>query len=651
MKTWLADLTALWRRRIAAAIRAKEDQFGSAAREMWRYLTATYEDLYVVGAETGDIAVYGGGPYYRPRINKFQEFVDLYMPFILGRNPVRRVSLRRPVFNEEVMSSAMIGMGMPVSYARHDRTARALYETAARLLEWWLQYCADEYDILREARLAVTEALVKGRGLLWHGLISTASGLMPASFYESVDNLFIDPAAVTLRDAGYIIRRRRMSSWLAAETLGIDENKLLQYARASLVEREAGSAGGIDERDTDSQVVEYYEVYSRIGSGVAMAESDSELRDWREALESLGPYQFYAIASGGEHPLNVDPERITTESELRAAVEWPVMTFGDTIHPWPVSILDFYPSTTNPWARSPLEPGLPMQVFLDHLYGYVMSQVRRSTRTIVVVPDHVDGRFVDALRNQDADYEVVPITSQQIGELSSSLYQIVEFPAIRSDLITVIQDVERVFNKAVGLDEVLYGATPDKQIRSAAEAQIRYTQASNRAMAMAETVEKWMSSVASKDGILSRLYVPFSQMATFFMEPILAGPDGEPVPGGPLTGVWSTAVTATDAFEAGSDFWFTIESGSGMRKDKAQEISTAQFIAQTLLPVAMQAAGKTGNFEMFNRILERLSNAMDADLGLFRMEPQPVGPPSAGGPPSGPGGPSESPQPPIPPMR
>ncbi len=619
--TWLRDLTNFWRQRIQEAKDAKEDQFDADARLLWKFLNASYEDLYIAtttGADSTTIGVYmRGGPYYKPRINKCQEFVDLYMPYVLARNPQRRVWVRRPQFPPELIQNAALAALVP--YNQYDKRTRLILETAAQLLEWWIQYCADEYDVLREARLAVIEALVKGRGVMWHGLISTASGLMPASFFESVDNIYIDPQATTLRDAGYLIRRRRLSSWQAASILGVDEEKLVQMAGVK-----SQPADSSEPRSGTSDIVEYYEIYSRIGIGVSTTEVDSSLREWRDALDSLGQYVFLAIANGGEHPLNIDPDRIRTASDLAAAVQWPVATYGDSMNPWPASFLDFYPNTSNPWARSPLKPGLPLQVFLDQLYGYIFSQAKRSLRTIVVVPEHADTRFIDELENQDEDFSVVPVSRQQVENLANELYHIIQFPVVNPEIWQLVQIAEMQFAKAVGLDDILYGVAPPKQIRSATEASLRYSQASNRAQAMADTVERWMSLVAAKDGLLSRLYVPYDQMANFFFEPVIEGPDGSRVPGGPLSQIWATIVTADSPFTAAADFWFGVESGTGVRKDKQQQIQAAQFIGQTLLPVALQAAAKSGDFSMFNRILMQLGNAMEVDLSMFQITGGPI---------------------------
>jgi len=614
MSEWLRQLNSVWLQRLEEAKDAKRTQFGDTAEILWNYLTKNYKELYILGLGGPGAIREEDAPYYKPRINKFQEFVDLYMPFVLGRTPVRRVSVRRPQFPEEVMRSAA-GI-YPVPFSAYDARVRMSLDTAAILLEWWLNFCADEYKLMREARLAVMEALVKGRGIVWHGLQPTANGLIPASFYETVDNIFIDPSAITLRDAGFIFRKRRLSSWLASRQLGIEENRLLQMCQRQLEKQE-------DEPKTDLPIVEYYEVYSRIGSGAFMADPEDPLRDVQEALDELGPHVWFAIAPGAEYPLNLDPEVIQgSPDRLRAAVEWPIATYGDMINPWPMSVLDFYPHISDPWARSPLQAGLPYQRFLDDLYGYLMSQAVKSARLVFIVPDHTDASLERALQG-GSSVEVVKVSTTAVSDFARELYHIVEMPPVKPDLWNLITTVNDHFARAVGLDPVLYGSQPDTQPRSAAEVQIRYRAASGRAQNMADQVEEWMSSVAQKEGLLTRLYIPYTQTAQLFGEPLLSAEEGQPpLPGGPLTQTWASVINTNDPIGAGMDFHFSVLSGSGRRKDKEQQIQGAMFIAQTLLGPAIQAAAKTGDFSMFNRILERLSNAMDLDLSLFRMEPQ-----------------------------
>ena len=605
MADWLRALQELWLKRIREAEEAQRLQFRNEADRMWEQYEAKLDEYPVWILD--EASPYRLRPFH---LNKFQEFVSLYLPFVLSTTPVRRVSVRRPHFPEDILQQAMEVAGS--TYAQWDKRTRIALETAAQLLEWWLQYCSDEYGLLREARLAVIEALVKGRGLLWHGHIQSSTGLVPASLFESVDNLYIDPSATTLREAAYVIRRRRTAAWLLAEHLGVDEERLIEKCTRT-----------IDLRDrvwqADLPIIEYYEVYSRIGAGTRLAYPDDQLREWQDALDELGPYIWLVIAQDAEYPLNLDPDLLQgSVDRLRQAVEWPVPTYGDSVHPWPFSVLDFLPHTNSPWARSPLAPGYPIQQAINELYYYIVEKARRSARMVLVVPSYVDSALIDAL-NTDESFVVVPIDQKQATDLTQQLAQPITLPPISMDLWNILKDMEQQFAKAVGLDPGLYGAQPPTQPRSAAEVQIRQQAASGRANAMAERVEDWMSRVAMKEGMLSRLHVPFTQMAPLFYEPVLQTPDGMPMPGGPLSWIWATQITTTDPFHAADNFHFQIVSGSGRRKDKQQQAQAATFLAQTLLPSIAQAASKTGDYTVVNRVLERLANALDMDLTLFRF--------------------------------
>jgi len=600
MAAWLRSLQELWCKRIEEAKQAKEMQFSAEADILWEQYDTRFDD----------IAVWDYDQIHYPKLNKFREFVDLYHPFVLTNTPTRRVSVRRPQFPEEIFQQAVAASGM--SYSDWDRQIRMALDTAALLLEWWLQFCSEQYDLLREARMAIIEALVKGRGLVWHGYLPTGTGIVPASFFESVDNLFIDPTAITLRDAGYIIRKRQVASWLLADQLGVDEEKLVEKC----VKAEELSKFYLNH---DIPVLTYYEVYSRIGVGTRLAYPDDELREWQDALDELGPYIWLAISPTAEYPLNLDPDLIQGNVErLRQAVAWPVATYGDVLHPWPCTVLDFAPNIGDPWARSPLASGYPIQQALNRIYYYIVEKAQRTARVLLVVPSYLDSKVIHALEDS-TPFEVVPVDQKQIADVAQQVIQPLNLPPMTMELWTLLKEMEQQFAKAVGLDPILYGAQPDKQPRSAAEVQIRHQAASSRALAMAERIEDWMSRIAAKEGMITRLHVPFTQMAALFGEPVPMTAEGQPLPGGPLSAIWASQVTVTDPVQAGTNFHFQVVSGSGRRKDKQQQSQAAVFLAQTLLPSIVQAASKTGDYTNVNRVLERLANALDIDLTLFRF--------------------------------
>ena len=133
---WMRTLKRVWYDRIQEAVEAKASQFGDMAGTLWGYLNKSYEDLYVMHSGDGSsISVYANSaPYYKPRINKFREFVDLYTPYVMAQNPQRRVAVRRPQFSEELLRQAQVASYVP--YSHYDKNTRVLLETAAQILEW-----------------------------------------------------------------------------------------------------------------------------------------------------------------------------------------------------------------------------------------------------------------------------------------------------------------------------------------------------------------------------------------------------------------------------------------------------------------------------------------------------------------------------------
>jgi carbon monoxide dehydrogenase subunit G len=85
-------------------------------------------------------------------------------------------------------------------------------------------------------------------------------------------------------------------------------------------------------------------------------------------------------------------------------------------------------------------------------------------------------------------------TQKRIAEVVQFLKQ----PEFNASVWPVIQTVEKNLEKRLGLNELSYGSS-DKQIRSAAEADIKSQGVSIRPDDMAECVEAWMAEAARKE--------------------------------------------------------------------------------------------------------------------------------------------------------
>ena len=666
----LQQITAVWQNQIEACRRAKWDAFDETAQKAWGFLGKTYVDLYLRESDP-DLGVVT--PSYKARINKVAQYVDVMLPYIAHRIPNRMVSPDRPPMPMELaeLVMAMYGAMVPTEATPQEKLV-------CWLARWWLNYLPGEYGLAKEARLALIEALVKGRGVVWHELVETPTGPIPASFFDTVDNLLIDADALTLREAGYVIRRREQSVYRVAERFGIPAEKLRGQRSTSFststsaVLHPSDKAG--ETRPEDRDVVVYWEVFSRIGLGHKLFAASEELREVADSLDRAGEHVWLVICPGLDYPLNLQPElldsSVRTEDELIAALRWPVETYEEKATPWPFTEIDFHPNTDNPWARAPLESAMPIQIFLDQLYSIVMSKIASTHRDIIITAQALEDALQEAIAS-GKDQIVVPYAGVPGTEIEQ-LVKIIQFPPMNSDVWRVFSQFERAYEEITGMSPLLSGGPPPTQDRSAAMTNAREARLSSRPDDMADTVEDWHGRIASKEALLSRLYVTPRTAARLFGEPqppepgqaipleagmgMEAGMDmgiaqemdaaqameGAPLSGeeaemaplpqeqpfamGPLTQTWATYWNTNDPAEAAADWSYTVESGSGRRKNQARIVADGQQLLQLFLPAAQQFV-MAGQVQQWNALVEVAQEMLEIPLTKLMLAAPPPPPP------------------------
>jgi len=655
----LGYVCELWRKQIAHAKEIKRKQFGDTAERCWQYLTKDYKTLYLTPGPYRAFPEGETGPAHQIKLAKSREFVNLMLPYVHHKVPLRKVSPSRPEVPPELMAlvspppmplqmpgsgpGVLPGMPYPPSPLQILRQQDQL---RAWLMEWWLNYLAgDQTNNLRlEARMALPEALVKGRGLVWHEMIPSSMGLIPFSGYESVDRLLIDPDCEQYRDAAWVVRERNRSRWRLAEEFGLDPERLESAASTHLddaLQQTAGMGRSEDPEDIRARkgdVVHYYEVYSRMGLGSKFHAADPVTKEAGDLFSSLGDNVYLVIADGVDFPLNMPPEAvagISVPEEIQQRLSWPIPFWADHQNPWPFSPIDFYPNQDDPWATSPLQGALPLLAFLDHAYSYLMGRVKATCRDIHVVSGAIDRKLEEAL-HAAIDQTVVKVPGDVQTEVAKMLHTI-QFPSVNRDLWDVLSAVERAFERATGMDPLLYGSGGGApQMRSAQEASIRQGNMGMRPDDMAECVEQWQSAIGAKEALATRLFVGPQQVAPLFGETMQQGPMGPML--GPMSQAWATLISTNDPIEAAAELTYTVAAGTGRRKNKQKDQSDAQLLIQTLFQPLMGYAQATGNTNPLNALIHFMGQAYDMDVSammLPAMPPPQAMPPNPEEPPSG----------------
>jgi hypothetical protein len=177
---FLKDICDLWLKEQKRCAKHKAKHFGNTADKLRGFLGKSYRELYI---ETEDKDLRSEDtPWFKPRLNKTREFVSVVLPFIHAKVPTRTVTPDRPPLPGELMQ--LFGQG--------DAEARMWEKAQCYLAKWWLNYIPDEYGAKREQRQILEECLVTGRGVGWHEMAPGPTGDIPATYFDSVDNLFID---------------------------------------------------------------------------------------------------------------------------------------------------------------------------------------------------------------------------------------------------------------------------------------------------------------------------------------------------------------------------------------------------------------------------------------------------------------------------
>ena len=624
--TTLEQIVTLWRRLIAKAKKHKEEKFGRTARRAWDFTGKSYADLYENVKEL-DYQPFpnGGGPFFKARLNLSQQFVNLYLPHLHFRIPRRTVTPDRPQMPPELFGliteqEIPPGTPMPKTELQKQDLIRAW------LMEWYLNYTPAEYNLKREGEVAIKEALVKGRGLVWHHMVDSPIGPTPVSEYGSVDELQVDPECEQFRDAGWIVRQQRRNRFKLADDFELEPERLKRVDLSGEVdissdtddtERDTWKKQNMDSKD---ETIVYYEIYCRDGIGLKYAGGNEELRSAMDELrEQFGDMEnepcYLVLVPGVAFPLNLPPEvftETTTTDEIRTRLEWPIPFHRDRAFPWPCTPLDFDPHTRDPWAKSPLEAGLPLQVFLDQCYGFLMDRIVASARNLLFVSDELESLVKTALVGA-VDQSVIPVSNKTGQEIKNLIYEMT-FETVSEDLYRIIMMVQREFEKITGQDPLLGGSIGNTQPRSSAEVQIRDSRASSRPDDYAERVGAWHGEIARKEGFATRLLVPPPE--PLFGEQSERDPETkEIIQMGPMSQAWASLVNTDNPDLAAAELSYSIVTGSEQKKDKAKQAQVVQMVAQSLVPLLGQVYTATGVSQPLNAFVQML-----ADLHEIRLD-------------------------------
>jgi hypothetical protein len=335
----------LWKEKFELAKKHKRDAFGKFADEARLYYVGPHDHVF-----KKDGADKWGKPTYEMTFNKVYELVSLFGPLLYHRNPVRVVTTRpkwKPGSPPQQapmappgppmqppppgmpppppgpagampggpgampppgpLSGAIMGAMGPPQPDMQDQLLR----DKASILEMVLNYTPNELDLKGHMRLAIDEALVKGRGTLWSETYTPPNSKqkLVGSFFHSVDELLIDPDLPSLEKSKWIAKECCAPVWEVEREYGMAPGSL----KATLESSEAaaavnnGSTSEEKKQGKTADLVKYWKVWSKMGLGVRLKPKQMQnvLGELSQVTEVFGDYVYLVICPKCPYPLNI----------------------------------------------------------------------------------------------------------------------------------------------------------------------------------------------------------------------------------------------------------------------------------------------------------------------------------------------------------
>ena len=509
------------------------------------------------------------------------------------------------------------------SAVQQQKTEEQQRSIRASLMEHWLNYTPSEQPgggLETAAMKAITESLVKGRGCLMPEAYKMPGSktMLTGCSYISVDDLFLDPDATGLgpNECWWMAVKRTQPVWYVERKFGL-EGRLHSAAtyerRSSFGERFSQDLGNNDRAmGKTHDTITYYEIWSKAGAGHRLAGLKSEYHD---AFEKVGDYARIVVAPNIHYPLNAPPEKVSSASseEINKMLEWEYPFWKDDR--WPVVCLDYWHRVpdndpqTSAWPIAPLEPGLGELITLNVLISHIVNRTWSSSRDFIAVLQSAQ-KDVEKWLKKGQDMTVFPV-KEIYGDINK-VVQWVQQPQMKADMWQVVTMLTELFEKRVGLSELLYGMTAH-QSRSAADAETKRAQMNIRPDHMAKQVEHWMEQCARQEKMVARWSIESKDVSV-----ILGKQEAQ---------LWDQFIVNAPVEETVREVECHVTANSVRKPNKEREASNMAQVMSVAMPEFSKHADTTSDTGPLNKLLSKWGKSIDQDMDDFQIGPRTPPPP------------------------
>lgn len=543
-------------------------------------------------------------PKFEVTLNAAKEYVDIFGPYLFWDYPHRTAKAYDPLeMDPEVFAEpddpwqAEVFSQMVQDHQMTYRTARQ----RAVLMERYLNYSQREqpHGLWSHTNAAITEALVKGRGVLVPRAYSPPGSerVLTGLFHEPVRNLFIDPDCTDclLDTATWIAIRHEDASYDVEDRFDLPRGTLDEAGYGETSEHEVSNDSPADQLyrvngKTNNKIV-WYEIWSKCGISCKKDLQQSEFA--QHVDEVVGDYVYLCVAKNVPWLLNAPPASFhegITDEEVSEMLGWPFPSYRDSR--WPVALLDFFPDPESPWPIAPLSSGLGHLICLNVLMSAYVEQAFENRKSIIAVLRSAAKDVTDAI-NGNQSPAVVELNETAAKDIKNVI-QYLNRPNMNTDILGAIELVLMLFQKATGLVDFMYGQE-QKVSRSAQDIVAKQEKTAVRPEKMSMDVAAWQADAARLEAFLATLEV--------------RGSDVHPIIPAPL---WDRLVNQQDPELVMREMDVVIEATDVRRPNRERDLSQLQTLAQQSTAAFIEAAGMNGDWTPFNAFHKQIWKAMEA---------------------------------------
>jgi hypothetical protein len=598
----LAPYCREWMAKINAGKDAKRERFGKFADEAMKFFDGSHDWMWQeqYAMSPGGFLEKGAAqmPTFRMTVNRVFEAMALYGPALYHQNPNILVTpTRTPQWPPEVLGIDPNDEMQLMQYQAlmsQQELRDVTNNTYADFYSHYLNWLTVEGDLKSHSRRAVTEAVVKGMGLLWVEMYTPPASQIsyPRARYESVDNLVIDPDATCWEDIQWVALRCIHPRNVVEQKYGLEPGTIkghMQSLGQQETKRGKNQARQNQQHGDTFDLCEYWQIYSKNGFGDRL--NTLQKKDRQPVMEFVGDFAYIVITKDLPFPLNVPPEVLQDQEEVFNRAQWPIPFYLDVGcgGGWPFAKLCFYDKPGSVWPISLIKPAIGELRFVNWCMSFLADKVAASCTTYVAVAKSA-GAEIQKQLNKALDGGPSPFTVIELSDiLGKGVNDVVSFlqaPDFSESIWRMVAETLELIDKRTGLTELIYGLT-STQMRSATEADVKNQNISIRPDDMANKTEDWLSEVAVKQ----------MQAADWMLE----GKDVAPVLGDVGGHLWDQKRAMGDVESIVRDFRFRIEAGTARKPNKANKARLMHDFAQVALPIFQEfaMAGQVGPLNQF----------------------------------------------------